>query len=52
MSYDLIFLVEEPSIEIVLTEILPKIIPAEVSFYCISHQGKQDLVKFRLKQSQ
>jgi len=47
MSYDLIFLVEEPSIAIVLKEILPKIIPAQI--YCnsiiIPHQGKQDLVK-------
>ncbi|WP_017293842.1 DUF4276 family protein [Geminocystis herdmanii] len=45
MSYDLIFLVEEPSIAIVLNIILPKIIPDEISFICIIHQGKQDLVK-------
>lgn len=45
MSYDLIFLVEEPSITIVLNEILPKIMPAETSFMCITHQGKQDLIK-------
>jgi len=45
MSYNLIFLLEERSIENVLREILPKIIPAEISFICISHQGKQDLAK-------
>ncbi|BAB72466.1 DUF4276 family protein [Anabaena sp. FACHB-709] len=45
MSYDLIFLLEEPSIENVLKEILPKIIPDEISFICIPHQGKQDLAK-------
>ncbi|WRH68160.1 MAG: DUF4276 family protein [Planktothrix sp. GU0601_MAG3] len=44
MSYDLIFLLEEPSIKNVLEEILPKIIP-EQSFICIAHQGKQDLAK-------
>lgn len=45
MSYDLIFLLEEPSIKNVLEEILPKIIPDKISFLCIPHQGKQDLAK-------
>ncbi|CAD5971434.1 hypothetical protein PA905_33530 [Planktothrix agardhii CCAP 1459/11A] len=45
MSYDLIFLLEEPSIKNVLEEILPKIIPEQISFICIAHQGKQDLAK-------
>jgi Domain of unknown function (DUF4276) len=45
MRYDLIFLLEEPSIENVLTVILPKIVPDKISFKCIPHQGKQDLAK-------
>jgi hypothetical protein len=45
MSYDLIFLLEEPSIKIVLDEIIPKLIPDEVHYICIAHQGKQDLAK-------
>jgi len=45
MSYDLIFLLEEPSMDNVLNEILPKIIPDQISFICIPHQGKQDLAK-------
>jgi hypothetical protein len=45
MSYDLIFLLEEPSIKNVLEKILPKLIPDEISFICIAHQGKQDLAK-------
>ena len=45
MSYDLIFLLEEPSMDNVLNEILPKIIPNQISFICIPHQGKQDLAK-------
>ncbi|MBD2485477.1 DUF4276 family protein [Planktothrix sp. FACHB-1365] len=45
MSYDLIFLLEEPSLKNVLEEILPKIIPEQISFICIAHQGKQDLAK-------
>ncbi len=44
MNYNLIFLLEEPSMKNVLEEILPKIIP-EQSFICIAHQGKQDLAK-------
>lgn len=45
MSYDLIFLLEEPSIKNVLEVILPKLIPAEMTYICISHQGKQYLAK-------
>jgi hypothetical protein len=45
MSYDLIFLLEESSLENVLKEILPRLIPAKISYICISHQGKQDLAK-------
>jgi hypothetical protein len=45
MSYDLIFLLEEPSIENVLEVILPQIIPDEMTYICISHQGKQDLAQ-------
>ncbi|PHV63005.1 DUF4276 family protein [Cyanobacterium aponinum UTEX 3222] len=45
MSYDLIFLLEEPSLKDVLEIILPKIIPIGITYICISHQGKQDLAK-------
>nr|WP_287736585.1 hypothetical protein [Microcystis sp. M113S1] len=45
MNYNIVFLLEESSIENVLNELLPKIIPPEISYICISHQGKQDLAK-------
>jgi hypothetical protein len=45
MSYNLIFLLEEPSIKNVLEQLLPKIIPSELTYICIAHQGKQDLAK-------
>ncbi|NEP37014.1 DUF4276 family protein [Moorena sp. SIO3B2] len=45
MSYDLIFLLEEPSMKNVLDQLLPKIIPDEINYICIPHQGKQDLCK-------
>ena len=45
MSYDFVFLLEEPSIKNVLDELLPKLIPDEIIYICISHQGKQDLAK-------
>lgn len=45
MSYDLIFLLEEPSMQNVLDEILPQIIPQNILFKCIPHQGKQDLAQ-------
>ena len=43
MHYDLIFLLEEPSIKNVLEIILVKIIPDNLKYICIAHQGKQDL---------
>lgn len=42
MSYDLIFLLEEPSIKNVLDQLLPQVIPPEFTYICIPHQGKQD----------
>jgi Domain of unknown function (DUF4276) len=45
MSYDLIFLLEEPSIKNVLEHLLPQILPIDTSYTCIAHQGKQDLAK-------
>jgi hypothetical protein len=45
MSYDLIFLLEEPSMKTVLDTILPKLISEHISYICIAHQGKQDLTK-------
>lgn len=45
MSYDLIFLLEEPSTKIILDEILPKLVPETITYLCIAHQGKQDLAK-------
>ncbi len=43
MSYDLIFLLEEPSMKTVLETILPRLIPENIIYVCIAHQGKQDL---------
>jgi hypothetical protein len=43
MNYDLIFLLEESSMKNVLQVILPQIIPHELTYLCIAHQGKQDL---------
>jgi len=43
MSYDLIFLLEEPSIKNVLDQLLPQVMPTEITYICIPHQGKQDL---------
>lgn len=45
MRYDVIFLLEEPSIQIILDAILPQVIPDGIHYRCISHQGKQDLAK-------
>jgi hypothetical protein len=45
MSYDLIFLLEEPSLKNVLEMLLPKIIPNSLTYQLIPHQGKQDLAK-------
>lgn len=40
MNYAIVFLLEESSIKNVLEELLPKLIPPEISHICISHQGK------------
>ncbi len=45
MSYDLIFLLEEPSMKNVLDQLLPKIFLDKITYLCITHQGKQDLWK-------
>ncbi len=45
MSYDLIFLLEEPSMKTVLEIILPQLIPEDICYICIAHQGKQDLAQ-------
>ncbi|WP_373481098.1 DUF4276 family protein [Geminocystis sp.] len=45
MSYDIIFLLEEPSMKEVLEKILPQLIPSHKTFLCIPHQGKQDLAQ-------
>ncbi|MBE9240551.1 DUF4276 family protein [Synechocystis salina] len=45
MSYDLIFLLEEPSIKSVLEILLPKILPENFSYKLIPHEGKQDLAR-------
>lgn len=45
MSYDLIFLLEEPSTKTVLETLLPQLIPEDIIYICIPHQGKQDLAK-------
>lgn len=43
MKEKLIFLLEEPSMEAFLDEFLPKILPADIEFQTISHNGKSDL---------
>jgi hypothetical protein len=45
MSYDFIFLLEEPSMKNVLDILLPKLIPDNISYICIDHKGKHDLDK-------
>ncbi|MEQ9370950.1 MAG: DUF4276 family protein [Coleofasciculus chthonoplastes F3-SA18-01] len=45
MSYNIIFLLEEASINRVLDKILPQLIPDKITYICIPHQGKQDLAK-------
>lgn len=44
-GYDLVFLLEEPSMKALLEVLLPRIIPSYVNFKCIAHRGKQDLEK-------
>ena len=41
----LVFLLEEESMKALLDVLLPKILPADASFICIPHEGKQDLEK-------
>jgi len=41
----LIFLLEEPSAKEFLEHLLPRLLPATVSFKCIAHEGKSDLEK-------
>ena len=41
----LVFLLEEESMKTLLDVLLPKILPPEVNFLCIPHEGKQDLEK-------
>lgn len=41
----LVFLLEERSMEALLDEILPRILPQGVTFLCIPHEGKQDLAR-------
>ena len=42
---NLVFLLEEPSAKETLDCLLPRILPANISFLCIPHEGKQDLEK-------
>ncbi len=44
-NYHLIFLLEELSMKEMLKVILPKIIPDEITYKCIPHEGKQNLEK-------
>ncbi len=44
-SYDLVFLLEEPSMKALLDVLLPRIVPENITFKCIHHEGKQDLEK-------
>jgi hypothetical protein len=41
----LVFLLEEKSMMAALEELLPRLLPSEVSWICIAHKGKQDLDK-------
>jgi hypothetical protein len=42
---ELIFLLEERSMKETLENLLPKVIPPEINYQCIAHEGKQDLEK-------
>ncbi len=44
-DYDLVFLLEERSMKELLEVLLPRFLPKNVTFKCISHEGKQDLEK-------
>lgn len=41
----LVFLLEEPSVKYLLDELLPRILPPDVTFQTIPHRGKRDLEK-------
>lgn len=41
----LVFLLEEESMKALLDVLLPKVLPADVDFLCIPHEGKSDLGK-------
>jgi hypothetical protein len=38
------FLVEEPSMEVALQQLLPRILPAETTHRVLTFQGKKDLL--------
>ncbi|MDO9106071.1 MAG: DUF4276 family protein [Methylovulum sp.] len=42
---ELVFLLEEESMKALLDVLLPQILPTDISFLCIPHEGKQDLEK-------
>ncbi len=42
---NLVFLLEEESMKVLLDILLPQILPADITFRCIPHEGKQDLEK-------
>lgn len=42
---EIVFLLEEPSAEAMLSGLLPKILPADTQYRCVVFEGKQDLEK-------
>jgi hypothetical protein len=42
-NFELVFLLEEPSMKETLENLLPKILSPEIKYKCIPHEGKQDL---------
>ena len=40
----LVFMLEEPSLKTLLDELLPRLFPG-LDFFCIAHEGKNDLEK-------
>jgi hypothetical protein len=44
-DFELIFLLEELSMKETLEVLLPKLIPSNLRYRCIAHEGKQDLEK-------
>ncbi|MFT5163870.1 MAG: hypothetical protein ACI9FJ_002467 [Alteromonadaceae bacterium] len=41
----LVFMLGENSAKVLLDILLPKLLPADIPFICIPHEGKQDLEK-------